>query len=267
MPACHAGGHEFESRTHRKLKRRLIDFQESMGFLNINPNYNHHYNQEGDKTMIKKTILLTMFAMAAHFCSAQERTTQATVYSQFKPSVIGLTNGRTIKQSLTNVFLKNSSLVYLKGEYTMEANMDNILTVEFDNRKYYNIHNQLAYVVDSVGKNILYRIDLLDLVAYNQQIRNNINISNMGFENGGISTTTMDINGEDDYKFPVIANYYYLYNGELVRVHEREVSRVLPKDKDLRRKYRTIIGMDDFSWTKDESLIRLLKAITVDTKE
>ena len=213
--------------------------------------------------MIKKKILLTLFVMAALVCSAQKRTTQATVYKQFKPSVISLTNGHTTKQSLTNVFLKNSSLIYLKGEYTMEANMDNILTVEFDDRKYININNQLAYMVDSVGENILYRIDLLDLVAYNQQIRNNINISNMDFENGGISTTTMDLNGEEDYKFPVIANYYFFYNGQYVKVHEREVSRVLPKDKDLRRKYRTIIGMDDFSWTKDESLIQLLKAITV----
>ena len=34
MPACHAGGHEFESRTHRTNEGSLI--LESMGFLNIN---------------------------------------------------------------------------------------------------------------------------------------------------------------------------------------------------------------------------------------
>ena len=213
--------------------------------------------------MIKKRILLTMFAMVALTCTAQKRTTQATLYNQFKPSVITLKNGQKVKQSLTNVFLKNSSLVYLKGEYTMEANMDNIIAVEFDDRSYTNINNQLAYVVDSVGENILYRIDLLDLVAYNQQIRNNINISNMGFENGGITTTTMDINGEDDYKFPVISNFVYYYNGAFVKAHERDLSHVLPKDKDLKRKYRTIIGMDDFSWTDGKSLVKLLKAITV----
>jgi hypothetical protein len=74
------------------------------------------------------------------------------------------------------VFLKNGSLVYLNGEYTMEANMETIAAVEFDDRKFININNQLAYMVDSVGSNILYRIDLLDLNAYNQNIRNNINI-------------------------------------------------------------------------------------------
>jgi hypothetical protein len=213
--------------------------------------------------MIKKTILLTMFVMAALFGTAQKRTTQATLYKQFKPSVITLKTGRTINQPLTNVFLKNGSLVYLNGELTMEANMETIAAVEFDDRKYINIDNQLAYMVDSVGSNILYRIDLLDIVAYNQNIRNNINISNMGFESGAITTTSMDLNNEDDYKLPVFSHFYFFYNGEFVKVHEREVSRVLPKDKDVKRKYRTIIGMDNFSWTNDKSLMQLLEAITV----
>jgi hypothetical protein len=213
--------------------------------------------------MIKKTILLTMFVMAALFGTAQKRTTQATLYKQFKPSVITLKTGRTINQPLTNVFLKNGSLVYLNGELTMEANMETIAAVEFDDRKYINIDNQLAYMVDSVGSNILYRIDLLDIVAYNQNIRNNINISNMGFESGAITTTSMDLNSEDDYKLPVFSHFYFFYNGEFVKVHEREVSRVLPKDKDVKRKYRTIIGMDNFSWTNDKSLMQLLEAITV----
>lgn len=204
-----------------------------------------------------------MFVMAALFGTAQKRTTQATLYKQFKPSVITLKTGRTINQPLTNVFLKNGSLVYLNGELTMEANMETIAAVEFDDRKYINIDNQLAYMVDSVGSNILYRIDLLDIVAYNQNIRNNINISNMGFESGAITTTSMDLNSEDDYKLPIFSHFYFFYNGEFVKVHEREVSRVLPKDKDIKRKYRTIIGMDNFSWTNDKSLMQLLEAITV----
>jgi hypothetical protein len=217
--------------------------------------------------MIKKTILLTVLAMAGLIATAQQRTTQATLYNEFKPSVITLKNGHVVKQSLTNVFLKNSSLVYLQGEYTMEANMETIAKVEFPERTYININNQLAYLVDSVGENQLYRIDLFDLVAYKQQIRNNINISNMGFENGGITTTTMDLNSEDDYKFPIFSHYYFLYNGEFIKVHDREISRHLPKDKDLRRKYRTIIGLDNFSWTDDKSLMQLLKAISVKDEE
>ena len=212
--------------------------------------------------MIKKTILLTAFAILGLTATAQVKTTRATLYNQFKPSVITLKNGKTIKQSLTNVFLKNSSLVYLQGEYTMEANMETIAAVEFEGRKYVNINNQLAYLADSVGPNKLYKIDLFDMDAYNQQIRNNINISNLGFENDGLSTTTIDLNNEEDYKLPIYSHYYYYYNGETIKVHEREISHHLPKDKELRRKYRTIIGLESFSWTDEASLMQLLKAIS-----
>lgn len=212
--------------------------------------------------MIKKTILLTVFTILGLTAEAQERTTRFTRYAQFTPSVITLKTGKTIRQSFTNISLKNSSLLYLQGEYTMEANMETIAAVKFDDRNYININNQLAYMVDSVGSNLLYRIDLFDLNAYNQQLRNNVNISNLGFENGGITTSSLDLNNEEDYKLPIFSHYYYYYNGEMIKVHEREISRRLPKDKELKRKYRTIIGLDSFSWTDEASLMKLLKAIS-----
>ena len=71
---------------------------------------------------MKRFILISAIALAASFlcgnsiaapATDQERTTMATLYPEFKPSVIYLTDGRKLNQNLTNVFLKNSSLVYL----------------------------------------------------------------------------------------------------------------------------------------------------------
>lgn len=213
--------------------------------------------------MNKKTFLSLLLAATTLTGFAQTRTTQATLFREFKPSTITLKSGKKLKQPLTNVFLKNSSLVYLQGEYTMEANMDLIQAVEFENRKYINIDNHLAYLIDSVGGNSLYRIDIFDMEAYKAQLRNNINISNLDLSSSDmISTSTIDLNNEEDYKFPVVPRFYYFYNGECFKVHEREISRRLPNDKDLKRKYKTIIGLDSFSWTDNESLVQLLKAIT-----
>ena len=224
-----------------------------MGFLTINT-----------ETMNKKLILTTLLVVFSLGTFAQQRTTQLTLYKEFKPSVITLKNGHKIKQEFTNVFLKNSSLVYMQGDNTMEANMANIARVEFDDRTFTNINNQLAYMIDSVGNNILYRVDIFDLEAYNQQIRNNVNITAIpSFTGDMISTTTMDLNNEGDYKLPVYPHFYYIYNGEIIKAHEREISRRLPKkDKEIDRKYRTVIGMKGFSWTNNESLVQLLKAIT-----
>jgi hypothetical protein len=192
--------------------------------------------------------------------TAQERTTMATLYRQFKPSVIYLTDGRKINQNLTNVFLKNSTLVYLKGTITMEANMNNIRRVEFDDRQYDVIEGQLCELVDSIGSDCVYRADYLDMEAYQAQLKNNINISNISIGDQ-ISTTTIDLNTEEDYKFPLVHKYYMIYRGETFPVHEREIWRRLPKDKDVKRMFKTIIGQPGFSWTNDESVSQLLRAI------
>ena len=120
--------------------------------------------------MNKKLFLTAALVALTLGTFAQKRTTQLTLYKQFKPSTITLKNGRSIKQSLTNVFLKNSSLVYMQGDHAMEANMDNVAKVQFDNKTFYNVNNQLAYIVDSVGGNILYRVDIFDLDAYNHNV-------------------------------------------------------------------------------------------------
>ena len=91
--------------------------------------------------MSKKIIIAVLMVAMSLGSFAQQRTTRLTLYRQFKPSTITLKTGQKIKQSLTNVFLKNSTLVYLKDEYTMEANMDNIAAVEFDDRTFVNINN------------------------------------------------------------------------------------------------------------------------------
>ena len=215
---------------------------------------------------MKKQLLTLLLALSAISATAQERTTMATLYREFKPSVIYLTNGKKLNQRLTNVFLKNSSLVYLQGTYTMEAKMDNIRRVEFEDRQYDVVENQLATMVDSIGDNCIYRVDYLDLESYQTQLKNNINISSISLGDQ-ISTSTVDLNNEEDFKFPLVHKYYMRYNGEIFQVHEREIWRRLPKDKDVRRMFKTIIGEPNFSWTDDDSVVRLLKAVVSAGKE
>ena len=203
-------------------------------------------------------IALAVAMIMALPVTAQKRTTQATLYRNFKPSVITLNDGRKLSQSFTNIFLKNSSLLYLKGEYTMEANMDNIVAVDFDDRSYIKIGEQLAYVVDTLGNNGLYCVELFDKESYERNLKNNVNISSLDLGDQ-ISMSTIDMNNEEDYKLPVFRHYYYLLNGEFVKVHERELGRKISKEQ--RTMMKRIIGMPDFSWQSEESLKTLLKAL------
>jgi len=207
---------------------------------------------------MKATTLFIIMLMAAQSVCGQLKTTKLTVYKEFKPSVIQLTDGRTIKQSLTNIFLKNSHLLYIQGVNAMEANMSNVLSVKFDDRFYVKIDTLLAYQVDTVGNDALYCATVIDQVAYITQLKNNQVITNMSLGDQ-ISTATIDISAEDDYLFPLIDIFYYRYKGEFVRCHERNLGRILPKEK--RRMFKTYISMPDFSWTDANSLLKLLKGI------
>lgn len=209
---------------------------------------------------MKKGFFILVMCMLSIGSMAQKKTLSVTRYKEFRPSVITFTDGHQSKQSLTNIFLKNSSLLFLRGEYTMEANMDNILSVDFTgDRLFVAINKQLAYPVDTVKANILYCIELFDQDTYEQNLRNNVNISNISLGDQ-ISTSTIDMNNEDDHKLPVFRHYWMLLNGEFVKVHERDLSRKLSKEK--RTMMKRIIALPDFSWQDEESLKKLLRAIT-----
>ena len=213
---------------------------------------------------MKKVVLFIIMIVAAQVISAQVRTPKLTVYKQFKPSVITLKDGRKLSQPLTNIFLKNSSLLYMNGTNSMEANMDNVVSVKFDDRLYVKIDTLLCFQVDTIGNDALYCATIIDMPAYVQQLKNNQVISNIGFDfsggmGGQMSTATIDISTEDDYNFPLIDIFYFRLNGKFVRTHERILERALPKEK--RRMLRTFENMEGFSWTDRDSLLKLLKAL------
>ena len=208
---------------------------------------------------MKQFVTLLLLLLTQLATQAQVRTTQATLYRSFKPSVITLKDGRKLNQNLTNVFLKNSSLLYLKGEYTMEANMDNILAVDFNDRSYVVIGNQLAWVLDTIQGNALLCIELFDKEGYERNLRNNVNISSLDLGDQ-ISMSTVDLNNEEDYKMPVFRHFYFRLDGKYVKVHERDLSRCL--DKEQRTMMKRIVHLDDFSWQSEESLKLLLRTLT-----
>jgi hypothetical protein len=205
---------------------------------------------------LSSLFIITLISVQSAF--GQDRTTKLTVYPEFKPSVIELADGRILKEKFTNIFLKNSSLLYMSGTVTKEAYMANIKSVKFDDRLYVKVDTLLAYEVDSVGNDALYCATVIDQEAYRQNLRNNQVMTNISLSDQ-VSTTSVDLSNEGDYLFPLINIYYYRLNGKFVRCHDRSLSNVLNKEK--KRMLRTFVHMDDFSWSDQKSLIELLKRL------
>ena len=202
-------------------------------------------------------LIATVFTAQSLF--AQEKTYGLTAYKDFKPAKITLTDGRTLVQPLANIFLKNSSLLYPNSSgSTMEANMANILSVKFDDRQYIKIDSLLAYQIDTLGHDALYCATVIDMVAYRQNLKNNMVITDISFGDQ-LGTTSVDLNNEEDYMFPLINLYYFRLNGQFVRCHERTLNQRLSKEK--KRLMQSYISLPDFSWTDEKSLLKLLKGL------
>ena len=213
---------------------------------------------------MKKLVLLsTVFFLAVLKVAAQEVTPQLTAFPEFRPATVYMADGKKMDIPMANIFLKNSSLLYISGELTKEANTKNLLRVDFKDRTYIRIDSVLAYEVDTVGVNALFCAKVLDLKAYKQLITNNSNITNLDLNDlatmNVLQYTTIDINDVKDIHFPVIPLYYYRLDNQFVLVHERNLKRVLNKEK--RRRMESVMNLPDFSWTNESFLLKILEVI------
>ncbi len=213
---------------------------------------------------MKKLVLsATVLLMAALRVAAQEVTPQLTVFPEFRPATATMADGKKMDIPMANIFLKNSSLLYISGELTKEANTKNLLRVDFKDRSYIRIDSVLAYQVDTVGKNALFCAKVLDLKAYKQLLINNSNITNLNMNDllsmNMLQYTTVDIGDTQDIHFPVIPLYYYRINDKFVLVHERHLKRFF--DKENRRRMESVMNMPGFSWTNEEFLLKILEVI------
>ncbi|MBO6031380.1 MAG: hypothetical protein J6T44_02240 [Prevotella sp.] len=213
---------------------------------------------------MKKLVLLsTMLMLAAFKSAAQEVTPQLTVFPEFRPATVYLSDGKKLDIPMANIFLKNSSLLYISGELTKEVDTKNLMRVDFKDRIYFRIDSVLAYQVDTIGANALFCAKVLDLKAYRQLIANNSNITNLDINDlttmNMLQYTTIDINDVNDIHFPVIPLYYYRINDQFVLVHERNLKRFF--NKENRRRMESVMNLPDFSWTDEKSLLKILEII------
>ena len=212
---------------------------------------------------MKRFLLLTVLMLAILKGVAQQITPSLTVYPEFRPATILLTDGGKLKVPLANIFLKNSSLLYMTDKLVKEADIKKVLQVEFDDRTYIRIDSLLAYQVGAVGENALYCANVIDLKSYKQTIANSANITNLDLSNltnmNMLSFNTIDAIGKDSVQFPVIPIYYFRIDNKFVLVHERHLKRVLSKEK--RRLMESAMNLPKFSWTDEQSLMVMLEMI------
>ena len=209
--------------------------------------------------MKQKTLLIALLLAMVLGASGQIALSRLTAFTEFRPAVVHLADGQTMNLPLANIFLKNSSLLYMNNSGTaMEADMKNLLRVDFDDRTYVRIDTLLAYRVDTIGSSALYCAWVIDLKAFRQAVKNNTNITNLDLSfNTMLSYTTVEVNQEET--LPVVPIYYFKIDDKFVRVHERHLKRFL--DKEKRRRMESVMDLKGFSWTDEKYLMQMLRII------
>ena len=216
--------------------------------------------------MRRITLTITILLLATLRIAAQEQqiTSAITVYPDFRPATVYLTNGRKMEVPLANIFLKNSALLYMSGNDIKEANMNNLVRVEFRDRAYIRIDSMLCYQVDTIGGNSLFCAKVIDIKAYKQARANSANITNLDLTaltstSSSLSYNTIEAIDKSELRFPIAPIYFYRIDDTFVRVHERHLKRALPKEK--RRVMESVMNMPGFSWTNEKYLMMILEKI------
>lgn len=212
------------------------------------------------KTTMRFFCMLLALLMAG-VVFAQKKQELPTKYAQNKQALVTLTSGRQIKAPNSNIFMKDASLLYFQGNEAKSANMDLVSCVEFDDKKYINIQNQLAFFVDSVKGNSLYCVELIDLKAWKQNLINNRNFTHIDFSSERLETYADNFVEHEDRMFPVINVYYFYLDGKFVLAHDRDLWVVLNKERH--RLMKTAISDPNFSWSDPTCLMKLLKMISI----
>ena len=218
--------------------------------------------------IMKQYILLFLLAIctSAYAQIPSGRSKTVTLFQDFQPAIIKLKDGKQSVHKQTNIFLKNSTLVYKKmptGEI-MEASMPVVESITMGERNFINVKNQLAEVIATEGNASLVRVRTIDVETMKGEYLNNSTITNLSMLddlNAGrsigesMSSTRMD-GAEEEEPYPLMDTYYYVAGDKVTLAHERSVKLVIKKDQ--RKEYQVAISLD-FNWAKQEDLVKLLK--------
>lgn len=180
-------------------------------------------------------------------------------YNSFKPAIVTFKSGKTLKVQQANIFLKNSTLLYKHGTQIMQAKMDDIQYVDFDDRHYEHVDTVLAYRIDSVGDNLLLCAPLLDLEAFQRQMANNREITHLNLGEVA-SIVTTELKTEEDNGYPIFNRYLFYVKGKVIKAQDRPCLQVIPKNR--RREYKTLLGSENFNWNNPDCLRKVLNLIS-----
>lgn len=200
-----------------------------------------------------------LYIAAAHAQQAQEEKFSSSpyVFSNFMDANIKFAFGGKGKAK-ANIFLRDASLIFLKNNTKMKANLVNVVEVAFGDTVYRKTGEQLGRVIAHNDSNYLVEVTTVDIDAIREAERSNQNTRFLDLPEFNIFIET-----EGDYfgntieqRFPLKSVYYFIKNGQPFRASENEFRKHLLKNR--KKDFKELMKDRYWSWKDPESLSKLL---------
>lgn len=208
-------------------------------------------------------ICLCLFStMDAQQARELKRSKTVFEYPEFKVAKINQSFGRFVKDTV-NIFLKDASLCFRRGDKVYKAYTDQIIGLELDSVKYRKVGSQMGRVVMQYGINMLLCVttvdmDLLREETYGAEAVGFFDIDIPG-ANGVNVNNFMDLSGhkyEEDEGYPLKNEYYFLIKGEPVPANETQIKKYVRSD--MKTAFKNLMADRFWSWKDPKSLSQIL---------
>lgn len=214
---------------------------------------------------LRRALLVCMAAslfgpLAAQQNQMQQRSNTIFAYPKFQKAKILQPFGRYVTAD-ANILLKNASLCYMEGDTVMQANVANILGVEFnDSVRYRKVEGvAMGRVIAEKNWRTLVVVTTIDMEKYREET---VGGDNLPFFEMSDLNVFLEIDGdsrEEAKGYPLEERYYFLIDGVAVRATEKNIKKYVKPE--MKAAFKNLMHDKFWSWNDAKSLAVLLAYI------
>lgn len=211
-----------------------------------------------DMKKILCVLLLTLTAflpLAAQQQQGDPRSHSIFAFKDFKDAKIIQPFNR-FTTAKANIFLKNSSLCFMKDDKIMEAFVQNVLGVKFDSIEYVKLdNNQMGRVLAQKGYNYLVAVTTINQKKLREETTGGDNMPFLEIPDAG---AFFEIDGqafEFDKGYPLTTRYYFKIMGKVVPAMESAFKPYVRPE--MMSAFKRLMNDKFWSWNDPASLQQL----------
>ena len=208
-------------------------------------------------SLLAGLMLLSVLPVAAQQQQVERRTNSVLAFPEFKDATVHFSFMRKGKAK-ANIFLKDSGLLYMQDTTVMQADLTDVISVDFDSVKYMRVTKDIGMgrVIAEKNNCALVCVTTIDVKSYDTDEAKGQNLPFFSLEGFNVFLE-IEADFRDEAKgYPLQDKYYFMVRGNAVPAVERKVKKVIRAEK--KSDFKELMADRFWSWKDAGSLTDLL---------